>query len=279
MKKIKAFLYIFYNSLTSFGYYKDILSTSFSFSIKYLAVLAFIATIITTVSMSAVEIPKINQWVAEQKTTFIGMYPEELEIKVESNTWDINKEQPYIIKTPESIKTEGSKFPENFIILDKKGTIEDFKNKDTLILVNENNILLKNETSYETHPLKDLPNGTLNKQRFTELINQFDSILKYIPVGFVALTGILLFLYYFVFRLMYLVAVAAVLLIVNMFVKPDVEFKDLYRIALHAMTVPLVLDLVIRVANINVTTTIPWFFILNSIIGALVLVKAAKIND
>jgi hypothetical protein len=279
MKKIKAFIYIFYNSLTSFSYYKDILNTSFSFSIKYLAVLAIVATIITTSVVSTKDLPKITQWVNDQKITLINLYPEDFEIKVENNKWNINKEQPYIVKTPESFKTPEATLPKNFIIFDQKGTINDFEARDTMILVNETNILSKSNGKFDVYPLKELPNGTLNKQRFTEIINQFDVFIKYIPAIFIVITTIFMFFYYFVFKLIYLLFVAIALVIANMFIKPSIEFKHLYRIALHAMTVPFILDMLIKISGVQDTSGVPWFLIINIVIGMLVMITATKIND
>jgi len=279
MKKLKAFFYIFYNSLTSFEYYKDILNTSFSFSIKYLAMLALVATIITTAVLSTKEIPQVTKWIYEQKATFINLYPQDLEVKVENNKWNINQPQPYIIKTPEIFVQEDTSMPKNFVIFDQKGTINDFESRDTLILINETNLLVKTEGKFEVHPLKDLPNGILNKDSFIGAINQFDGIIKYVPGVFVVITAVFMFFYYFVFRLFYLIFVAVTLLIVNIVLKPDVEFKHLYRIGLHAMTVPFILDMALRISGIEITAAIPWFFILNVIIGILVMAKAAKINE
>jgi len=279
MKKLKAFAYVFYKSLTSLEYYKDILETDFSFSIKYLAVLALVATIVNTSITSTVEIPQIMSWVYEQKNNLIDVYPNDLEITAQDNALSINQPEPYEIKTPGNMKENGAPLPANLVVFDKNGTINDFEVKDTLVLVNETNMLVRNGNSFDTYPIKDIPNGKVDKQIFTNAVNSFDSVIKYIPFAFVLVTALVLFFYYFVFRLVYLLIVSLTLLIVNMFVKPDVEFKHLYRIALHAMTAPLLIDLVLRVFNIQYFVTIPWFYFLNVVLGTIVIIKAAKIND
>lgn len=279
MKKIKAFFYIFYNSLTSTSYYKDILETNFSFSIKYLASMALMATVITTSVISVKTIPQINKFIYQQKTNLINLYPQDLEITVKDNKWDINKPQPYTIKTPEAWINGDTSVPQNLIIFDQKGTINDFESRNTFVLVNEKNILVKGENKLEVRPLNELPNGTLTKTLFADTINQFDKIIKYIPLFFVVFTALFMYLYYFVFRLIYLFVVALMLVIVNIFIKPDVEFKDLYRIGLHSMTVPFCIDMGLRVAGVVDNSGIPWFFILNIVIAILVMVNAAKIND
>ena len=279
MKKIKAFFYVFRKSLTSFEYYKDILDTSFSFSIKYLAVLAMLATIVTVGITSVTEVPKINGWIYDQKNNLLDLYPNDLEITVNNNEWSINEEEPFEIKTPDYMFDDGGNIPSNLIILNHEGTINDFEDSDTMVLVNKSNMLVKSETKFEVYSLENLPNGTFTKQNFIETLDQVDGVVRYVPVIFVLVAGIFLFFYYFIYRLVYLLPVAMTLLIVNMFVKPDVEFKHLYRIALHSMTAPLLIDMLLRILSINVTIPIPWFFFLNVVLGAFVIAKATRIND
>lgn len=279
MKKLKAFFYIFYNSLTSTKYYKDILETNFSFSIKYLAMLAFLATVISAGVVGVRDAPEIKKFAFEQKNNLINVYPEDLEITVKDNKWDINKPQPYTIQTPENWLNGDTSLPKNLIIFDQKGTINDFETRNTFVLINEKNLIVRGEDKYDVRPLNDLPNGTLTKNIFSDTVNQFDNFIKYIPAFVIGITAIFMYFYYFIFRLVYLLVVALMLLIVNIFIKPDIEFRHLYRIGLHSMTLPFVIDLGFRMVGIVDTTGIPWFFIVNVIIGTLVMAKAAKIND
>lgn len=282
MKKLKAFLYIFKRSISSFSYYKDILETDFSFSIKYLAALSLVATMIVTASIYAKELPNINTFVDTQITAVSNGYPDNLEITVKDKDWSINQAEPYAIKTPETLKTEDNTLPENLIIFNRNGTINDFDTANALVLVNSTNLIVKTTEGFEVQPLnealKDMPEGTLNKEGFTKLITEFSKITKYIAPFFLVMTFVFIFTYFFVFRMIYLLFVAMSLWIVNMFIKPDVEFKHLYRIGLHSMTVPLVIEVLLKVAGISFMA-IPWFFLLNIILGTLVMAKAMKIDD
>jgi len=282
MKKLKAFIYVFKSSISSFSYYKDILDTNFSFSIKYLAVLSLIATSIVTANIYITELPALNNFITQQKSEVIKTYPDELEITLKDKNWSINQTEPYAIKTPESLKTTDTPLPENLVVFNRNGTINDFENAKTLVLVNSTNLLIKSDNKLEVQPLeatlKDIPEGTLNKNLFTNLINEFSKVTKYLAPFFLIVTAIFVFVYFFAFRLVYLIFVAMSLWVVNMFVKPDIEFKHLYRIGLHAMTVPLILEVFLKVAGVSFNT-VPWFFLLNIVLGILVMTKAMKIDD
>ncbi len=156
MKKIKAFIYTFYKSLTSLEYYKDLLKVTLGFSIKYLLTLAVIGTVFATLALSTSVIPAVKSWTKTFVFEFKNVYPKDLEITITDNKWSLNKPEPYAIPTPTSLaKTmeEGPDqttneedkvaFPKNLIIFDKKGTIDQFEKGDTLVLVNENNFITK----------------------------------------------------------------------------------------------------------------------------------------
>lgn len=281
MKKLKAFIYVFKQSISSFSYYKDILNTKFSFSIKYLAVLATLLSLITAGVITGMETPKLLRFIDEQKPNILAIYPDNFEITSNNNEWSINQPEPYAIKMPEFLKVEESeqvKNPENLIVFNREGTLNDFENANSLMLLNKSNLLVKSNDKIEVNPLKDIPNGTFTKDMFVSSTDKILELAKYIPVFMFLFLTIGFFFYFFVFRLIYLLFVAVALVIINIFVKPDVEYKDLYRIALHSMTIPLLIEVLFIIVGISVTT-VPWFLLLNIILGVLVIAKALKIDD
>lgn len=278
MKKIKAFFYIAYKSLTSAEYYKDILKTKLSFSIKYIASLALIATLITTAVNLITELPKVDRTLDKGITKVKEMYPEGFEITMDNGNWYINKEEPFNISFPESMKEEG--MPANLIVFYKEGTIEDVSNFSTLMLVNKVNILVQGSNKLEVYPIRDIPNGTFTQREFDFFITSLEGFTKYVPAFYVVFTIFFSFIYYFVFRLMYLLFVGSVVMLLSLFTKVNLSFKDSFRVSLHTMTFPFLIDTITR----SVSYTIPiggWFFILNVLFATLVLsyfIKTRKKN-
>ena len=281
MKKLKAFIYVFKQSISSFSYYKDILNTKFSFSIKYLAVLAILLSLITSGAITGMETPKLLKFINEQKPNILAIYPDNFEITSNNNEWNINQPEPFAIKMPDFLKveeSEGVTNPENLIVFNREGTLNDFENANSLMLLNKSNLLVKSTDKIEVNPLQDIPNGTFTKDMYTVAVDKILELAKYIPVFMFLFLTVGFFFYFFVFRLVYLLFVAVALVIINIFVKPDVEYKDLYRIALHAMTIPLLIEVLFIIVGISVTT-VPWFLLLNIVLGTLVITKALKIDD
>jgi len=296
MKKFKAFWYIFYNSLVSTNYYKDILKTPFSFSLKYFFVLSILASITTSSFIFAQLIPKINDTLENFKSTVLKTFPLELEITFKDGSWNINKPEPYFIPTPNELVLEQKKYikknnpnniqnievnsiTQNLIVFNKKGTINDFNMYNTLILLNENNVILKSSNGFEARTIKNVEDITINYQSVKDFLGYIDQKSKYVPYILIVLLSLILFTYFFFVRGIYLLMITFSLLVVNMFIKPNIELKDLYRIGLHSMTLPLVLEVILISGMVYLNIGIPWFYLLNLIIGSVVIYTSAKVNE
>lgn len=283
MKKIKAFIYVFYKSLTSLDYYKDLLKVTVGFSINYLLVLAIIGTIFTTLSLSGNVLPEVKSWTRTFLHEFKNIYPKDLEITVQDNKWSLNKPEPYeipvpksLLKTmeesakPEDFKEKGA-FPKNLFVFDKNGTIDQLEKNNTLILVNENNFITQGKNKIEIYPLKDIPNGKLDQQVFNTFIDKLNQIFSYLPAIVITFIIIFSFIFQFVFRLGYLIIVAALLWIISKIMKSKLGFGELFRISIHTMTLPLVLDIVLtKVFTFEIPFTW-WFLVVNTTFSIIVI--------
>jgi hypothetical protein len=271
MKKIKAFWYVFKNSLYNVEYYKDILKVKKRFSLKYFFSLAAVATVITTTAVAVPLVPKVKTTMDNLLFELSQMYPPELVISAENGEWAINQDEPYIIETPSFFIADNEQFPKNLIIFDHGGTINDVQKKDTLMLVNEANIItLNNKGNIEAYPLDNIPNGEVNKQKVDEALNNVRSYLGFVPflIIFFVLLGTLF--YFTAFRLVYLLVVALVLLAIGNIKQMKYEFSDYYKLALHTITLPLVVEVTLTVLGIGMVVPFAFMFI-NIIFGIAVI--------
>lgn len=106
MQKIKTFLRSFWLSCTSPKYYAEILRTRFSFSLKYLFVFQFVATLIigafVLIPLSAVNVVGLLENVR-------AIYPAELAVQVDDGRLSINQPLPYKVAIPDFSNQLGSK--------------------------------------------------------------------------------------------------------------------------------------------------------------------------
>lgn len=295
MNKLKAFFYVYYRSLTSIPYYKEILSTPTAFSIKYLGVLAVLASLLSTLIFTIVGVPRITKFFDSALSSANELYPQELVITTKDNEWSINQPEPLVIPFPEldtkvfgipeaemgettESFNERAQIPENLIIFDHEGTIDDLDTQSALILVNSKNVVVKQTNKIESYPIENLGEAEITRADFDEAIAGMRNFSRYIPY----LLGVMLFLgslfYYFLFRLFYLLFVAVVLALVGLVVGPKLKFVEMFRVGLHTMTLPVTVEILLNLIGQNIRIA-GWFILLNVIYGVVVLVNLAKSQE
>ena len=274
MKSVKAFPYIFFHSLTSITYYKDILRSNRKLSIKYFVVLASLASLVTSLNLAFKVTPNVRSTIDKVLSQMEAMYPNDLVIKTENNTWQINKPEPLVMPFVDAQEMEQQKLPKNFIVFSKQGTIDDLEKFDTFILVNEKNVIVRGSDKIESYPLKDVPNGEFNKQKMTTAINNLRGFLGFLEAGIIVLLSFFVILYNFAFRVVYLFVVAAIVWIIGIVASSNLTYRQSFRIGLHTMTLPIVIELMLLTANIQFR--VPLWFMLTNLLFALVVVLGNK---
>jgi hypothetical protein len=236
--------------------------------LKYYVVLAFLFTLATSLNALIPLLPKINQGVEDALTYAHEHYEDDLVITLENGEVSINKEDPYIIPFPSS----APEAPENLLVFDSEGTLDDMEDTyDTLFLVNSQNILVRNEERIQAYPVGNFPDGEFTEDDLAEITGKLRNFANFIPY----IVGTILFLavlfYYLVFRLIYLFFVSLVLWIAGLIRGFSFEFANYYQIALHAITLPLCLELLNNFFKVQITG-VPWFILLHLIFGLVVVI-------
>jgi hypothetical protein len=266
MKKLKTFFYVFKNSVTSPRYYNDILKTDIWFSIKYFLMLSFFASLLLTVFLSIVTIPQALSGLKSISQDIKNIYPEDLEITFKEGSWETNREEPVIVPMPDLGEESTGYVPQNLVVFDKEGTIDKIEEYDALVLLNGENIIYRGEGEVVTsRPLNTIPDVTLNKETVDQGINNLYKYLKFLP--YVLPLGILIFVFVFNYlggALFYIIFIALVLYVITLITKNKIGLINSIKIAAHAMTIPLILQIfTIFLPEIN--SFLPgWFFILST---------------
>jgi len=277
VKKIKAFFYVAYKSVVSPKYYGEILKTPFEFSLKYYAVLVLIAAVITSVGTYFIEAPKIKDTFQNALTEAEKVYPEDLIFTIKAGEWEINKPEPLVIPFPGTYEAKDKeKLPENLVVFDKAGTVEDLEKRNTAILVNEKNLLVKKAGEPGVYPLKGIPDTTLDKGKVVGAIGDVRKISGWLlPLILILPVFAGLMVYYAIFRGLYLLMIGGLLFILGKALKTAVSYRDAFRTGLHAMTLPVLIDTTTSLINLQLPVTY-WFLAINLIVGVLVLREVGK---
>ncbi len=282
MKKLKAAFFVFKQSLTEEHYYKDIIKMNLGFSIKYIFVMALLATAITLPKVAKPLLTDFKETLNSLSASMLELYPEDLIINIKEGKISINQPEPYYFKMPGELEeystTENEEeYPENLIVFDSMGTLDDLDIYKTIVLVNDKNILIKESNSIEVYPLKDAPDTEVTKEKFAEGVSTLDKFIKVLPYIVLVMVVIISLVYYFGFRLVYLFPVAFILHLIGKSRNQKYEFKQYYMIAIHAMTMPLVFEVIASLISLNVELPF-WFMLLNLVVGILAVIKLEENN-
>ncbi len=278
LKKIKAFLYVAFKSMVSPAYYKEILKTPGQFSLKYYSVIVLIAATITTFGYCFTEFPTLTSSVKESLTKVGEAFPTDLEIKLTDGAWEINKDQPFIFPFPNNTKINGEKLPKNLVVFDKNGTLDDMEKYDTAFMVNGANFIAKQSGKTNVFPLKDFPNFTLNHDEFVKGLNNVSRLVWMIPAFLLVAVFSGLLIYYFLLRGLHVLVVGLMLFLVTLAAGKKLNFISSSRIALHSMTLPILIEVIVVSGRIDIPFDY-WFLALNIVIAGAALWKVVFTND
>lgn len=276
MTKLKAFYYIFLKSVTSFDYYRDLVGTNLAFSIRYLILLVLTTSLVLGIAVSAQTSAKLQTDVNKLLDQGAALYPEGLVVTAKDGQLSINQPEPLVIKTPAvflaNTGDKTARAPQNFIVFNSNGVLDDVKKLDTFVLVNKTNFLIQNAEKIEVYPIKNVPNGQLTKQNVADLVIKVRGYVKFIPLGIFALVLVTSVFYNLGFRVIYIGIAALILLLAGKSMKLNLTFAKYFKIAIHTTTIPLLLEIVLGILNISLGLPF-WALILNVVLGFLVLSK------
>jgi len=283
MKKLKAFIYVYTKSLTNLPYYRDILKTSFKFSLKYYLLLALFASIITTAAVSIKVVPETFKVFGDLVNSARSAFPDDLVFTIKSGEWTINREEPFIVPLPDfgtkkeiNGQSSEAKTPKNLAVFYHTGTIEDLDNLDTLILFNKVNVLYREDNKISVVPIKDLPDNVINKTEFNKFISIFVSIVKVFPLLMVLMIFLLVLIANIIFRAIYFVWISLFVWLASKIIGTNLVYKDSLRIAMHSATLPVTLGVLFSFFDF---APFPfWFSLLNLLFAVFVLLDMKKFN-
>ena len=278
MKKIKAFFYVFYKSLTSFTYYQDIVRADLRFSIKYFTVLALIAALVTSVTVSITTIPKLQKGADTAIIGVVDSFPDDLIVTIKDSKFSVNQPEPYAIPFPKSFidKNDASKDGlKNIVVFDSQGTVEDLEKYHTLALINASNFLVRGDNKIEVYPLKDFPEAQFSKGDIVQLAGKVKPYTIYIPHAVITLVLIASLLYFSTFKITYLAFMGLLLFGVGRGRKLNISYTRALQVAIHSMTLPLLIDVLATSVQFQIPLPL-WFFILNFVFGMVAIFKLSS---
>ncbi len=203
-----------------------------------------------------------------------SFYPKELTIQIKGGAISTNVTEPYSIKESADYST-GERYT-NLVVIDTKNdfSVEAFKAYDTRVLLGKNFVVTsKNRDQFEWNDLSRLPDFSLSQGRLFHWVDLLAS--RHLLISLILFSGLFFaFFGFFMLKLLGLLIIALIILLLAKLKKVSLSYKNSYQIALHAATVPFILQTIFILAAVR--TPLPFFFSLILLIIAFVNLKKSE---
>ncbi|OGG16686.1 hypothetical protein A3D77_02900 [Candidatus Gottesmanbacteria bacterium RIFCSPHIGHO2_02_FULL_39_11] len=270
MSKLKTFFRSLYLSATNPSYYRDLLKTKFSFSLKYFFGLSLLLTLISTIVFSLILIPQIKTLEQTLKTQADTFYPNDLVITLKNGKLSTNRKDPIVVTFPFDTGENRKN-----LVIDPTASISAMEKYQAGVLINEDSLSLIGENNQiRTYPLSDIENFTLNKSEFSKGVAMVEKFLDALPAF---LPGILLVIFVFSISiglflkiLFYSLLTYAVARVQNL----HITYGKAFQLTIHAIT-PIVLLQILEIV-FGIQIPIPLFFQILYVILLVIIIKEIK---
>jgi hypothetical protein len=235
------------NSIYNPEYYKSVvLNESFGPSVKYLAKLAMLASLLAVI-IFAVTIPMFFGELKVLVSREFAKYPDELVVNIKDGVASINKPEPYVIKMTELSNQEKNYQEENLVVIDttKPFVTDNFKKYSTMFLLSKNEIIFKKDDkgTLQVIPLSNFSNTQITKTYLQEIESKLIKILPAIMIFVLVLMYIILFVGYFIGTLIMLLIYALLIWVLCKIKDINMTYKKAYQVGIHTSTILVILSI------------------------------------
>mgnify|MGYP003586330009 CR=1 FL=1 len=209
-----------------------------------------------------------QEW-RDQTAVVIGLYPDNLEVRIADGTISTNAEEPLVIPFPASwrMQQEQTGMTENLLVIDttKSIALEDFATKNTSFILGKNALGAWDQREgkvsiYDLASQGGAESFLLTQEKYTQFITWISSILQKILLIGVFLLPVFFYIGYWIGYLVYLLFGAAVVWFVSHLRGYELGYKNAYKAGIYLLPVPLVYDFFVMVLSDFPHARVPFLF-------------------
>jgi hypothetical protein len=262
------------NSVYSKPFYKSIENLDFVSIWKYFAKISLIQALLLTIILSIYIIPLLSSLFSQESKTKISNYfPAELVLNINKGQVTTNVQEPYVIpysKIDNSVSELKNKKrnlrSENFITIDTKtqfslGYFEAVKSD--VLLTKDHMVLRKSNGQITIEPLKNFPDVSLSRAKIFEWISNSQPFFKFVIPIAVAFYFIAILIGSVVSNLTFLVISSFIIWITLKIQKKKINFEQIYKQALYAITSLLILEVILAVFGITISVLLSFLIFIS----------------
>lgn len=248
-KIMKNFIKAIRSSVYDPEFYKSLDSKKTSSAFTYFIKLNVIVALIFSIGLAITIIPIVFVVTNESNVSkAIEFFPAELSIEIKNGQAISNISGPYIIPIKSKIidQTRSKITQKNLITIDTTNPfdLEQFKSSDSMVYLSKDYFAYQeNGGQIKIQPLKGIGDMTISKNSISSWVS---SVIPYVrallPLAIVCLI-ILSFLSLFIGNIIFTLIASLVVLVIEKVRKINVDFKSIFKKALHLVTAIVLLDL------------------------------------
>jgi hypothetical protein len=253
------------NSIFNPLYYRELLSKRFSFSFKYYWALGVLFSLLLTCLTSLAIIPKLNSVLYSAPEAVLHYYPDELVLTAEKGFITTNVSEPYFLPIPAIIREEvGSQMQfDHAVVIDTKNpfSLAQLAKYRSMVWIGNDFLAYyddPNSSNVTTKYLDPKMSFVLNEDKVKFGLESIEPYFKFVAPALV-LIFLLGYLLMFGAYLLYLLIGALFILLVAKFLKVSMDYGQAYRVGLHAMTAPILLNGMLITLGMSISE-IPFLF-------------------
>jgi hypothetical protein len=243
---MKQFIAHIEKSIFGPDYYEELLTRPASFSWKYYWSFTMLLAVFMTIVTSLPLIPQVNRVVREIPPAVLAYFPDDLDIAVTQGHVSSNVVEPYFLPIPERWKGAfASATPALHLgVIDTKSpvSLDQFRTYSSLFWVAEDVVVSQDSRGgVRMTPLDASMTFRVNEQGIKNGIRAVEPFFAFVtPI--LVLMIFLAFVFGFLVNLFFLVFISLFILLLGMLLKRTWTYGTAYRIALHAVTLPLLVE-------------------------------------
>jgi len=246
---MKNFIKAIRSSVYDPDFYKSLESKSTWSAFIYFIKLNVIVALIFSIGLAITIIPIVFVVTNESNVSkVIEFFPAELSIEIKNGQAISNISGPYIIPIKSKVidQTRSKITQKNLITIDTTNPfdLEQFKSSDSMVYLSKDYFAYQeNGGQIKIQPLKGIGDMTISKNSISSWVG---SVIPYVrallPLAIVCLI-ILSFLSLFIGNIIFTLIASLIVLVIEKVRKINVDFKSIFKKALHLVTAIVLLDL------------------------------------
>lgn len=228
------------------AYYRELLTRPASFSIKYYFALALLVALFLTIASSVPLLPRVNQTLRDLPAKFFAYYPDDLEVKIEKGVLSSNVAEPYFLPLPQVLKgaVRSGDAVDSLLVIDTKTpfSVERFNSDKVAVWLGREQIALRDSNGVRVEQFDPKMNLTVNERILRGFEQRLEPFYDFATPA-VVIVLFLGLLFALCINFFYLFFGAALIFFLGRLLKQQWTYGASYRIGLHAVTLPVLLNM------------------------------------